>query len=138
MLLIAQNPGSNVNNLFNLIDSNAPFQPILSGPPNDYTVGVTYTGGGLTSPGDVVIDSLGDAYTANCPNCTIGSGTDSIVGFGPQGAILLGANGFTTDIHLPQGIAVDEENAIWAVNDASGSVTPIAVASQYNALGIRP
>ncbi len=126
MLDIAQNPGIHVNNLYSLIDSNAPFQPTLSGPPNDFTLGVTYTGGGLSAPGDVVIDSLGNVWTANCPNCPTASGpgpggTDSLIGLGPQGASLSGGNGLTANIHLPQGIAIDEENGIWAVNDASGS-----------------
>ena len=121
MLLIAQNPGNNVANLFNLGSANAAFQPTLASAPNDFTIGVTYSGGGLTLPGDVVIDGNGNAWTANCPNCFGVSGTDSIVGFDPQGAILSGATGFTANVHLPQGIAIDQENAIWAVSDASGS-----------------
>jgi hypothetical protein len=62
MLFIAQNPANHVNNLFNLADSNAPFQPTLPAPPNDYTIGVTYSGGGLDTPGPIAIDSLGDIY----------------------------------------------------------------------------
>lgn len=121
MLLIAQNPGNNVSTLFGLQNSNAPFLPSLSGAPNDFTIGITYRGGGLSSPGDVVIDAVGNAWTANCPNCTLGTGTDTIVGFGPQGAILSGATGYTTGVHRPQGIAIDQEGYIWVASIANGT-----------------
>ncbi len=121
MLLIAQNPTHNTGGIFGLIDANAPFAPTLSAAPNDYTLGMTYTGGGLTSPGDVAIDANGAAWMTNCPSCNSVAGTDSIVGFGPQGAILTGSTGYTTNIHMPQGVAFDSTGDLWSTNLASGT-----------------
>jgi len=118
MLLIAQNPINSV--IFGLIDANAPFAPALSTAPNDYTLGITYTGGGLTNPGDVVLDASGAAWIANCPTCNGIAGTDSVVAFGPQGAILTGATGYTTNIHRPQGLAFDSTGDLWSANLAAG------------------
>jgi hypothetical protein len=121
MLLIAQNPTNNVTGVFGQIDTNAPFGPDLTSAPNDYTLGITYTGGGLANPGDVVIDANGAAWMANCPSCNSAAGTDSIVAFGPQGAILTGATGFTSGIHMPQGLAFDSTGDLWSTNLAAGS-----------------
>lgn len=122
MLSIATHANSKVPALFSQITPAAPFLPSLSAAPNDYTIGVTYTGGGLSAPGLVVIDAAGDAWTANCPNCQQpGSGTDSLVGFGPQGAVLSGATGYTTNIHMPQGIGFDTLGNLWSVDVAAGA-----------------
>jgi streptogramin lyase len=121
MLSIAKNPGSNVGTLFGLTTAAAPFAPSLTTPPNDFALAVTYTGGGLKSPGAVVIDASGNAYTTNCNTCNGASGTDSIVGFGPQGAILTGSTGFTANIHNPEGLAIDTTGDIWVTNLATGS-----------------
>lgn len=47
MLNIAQNPGLNVSTLFGIVPPSPPFQPILASAPNDWTMPVTFTGGGL-------------------------------------------------------------------------------------------
>ncbi len=120
MLLIAKNPINNVATLFSQINAAAPF-PGLSSAPNDYTLPVVFTGGGLSSPGDVVIDASGNAWTANCPSCNGLRIADSLVGFSPIGAVLSGSTGYTTDIHAPQGIAFDAAGNLWSVNQASGS-----------------
>ena len=134
MLRIALSPGRNVITLFGLTNAQAPFQPSLTTQPNDFTVGVTYTGGGLLNPGSVVIDSSGNAWTANCPSCNGANGTDSIVGFGPQGAVLSGASGFTTNIHKTQGLAFDTAGMLWSVNDASG-VSPDQIVKMSTSTG---
>jgi hypothetical protein len=132
MLLIAQNPSSNVSLRYKLVNSQSPFQPVLTGAPNDFSVGVTFKGGGLVVPGAVVIDASGDAWTANCPTCYIGSGTDSVVGFGPYGAVLSGTTGYTAGIHKPGALAFDELGNLWSVNASSGS-NPDQVVKQTGA-----
>ncbi len=120
MLLIAKNPGLNVSNIYQLADPTSPFQPTLPAAPNDFALAITYSGGGLTSPQNIVIDASGDAYVANCPSCVGGAGTDSIVGFSPSGAILTGTTGYTTSIHMPTGLAFDNAGNLWSTNLASG------------------
>jgi len=122
MLNIAQFPTNNRVALYQQINAQAPFQPILTSAPNDYTLSVTLSGGGLVAPGLVVIDKDGNAWTASCPTCSGAAGTDSIVGFNPQGVLLSGTNGFTTNIHKPQGIAFDVAGGLWSVNQNTGTV----------------
>jgi streptogramin lyase len=116
MLDIAQNPISHVPNLFGLIDANAPFQPTLSTAPNDFTIAVDYSGGNYSGAQQVAIDSLGNAWVT-------GGG---LHGFGPQGAILSGANGFNTNLSTAYGIAIDQENAIWVGDSSSDVVTRLS------------
>ena len=133
MLSIAQNPGTNVLTIYNQANAAAPFQPTLASAPNDLALAITYTGGGLTSPGLVVIDTNGAAWTANCPTCNNIVGTDSIVAFSAQGVVLTGANGYTTNIHKPQGLAFDTNGNLWSVNDATTSIPDQVV--KMNAAG---
>jgi streptogramin lyase len=123
MLLIAQNPGNNVPTLFSYSTTNAAFQPALGTAPNDLTLGITYTGGGLTAPGSVVIDAAGDAFTANCPSCNGGTGASSIVGFSPVGAVLTGTSGFNSGgVVRPQGLAIDQEGYVWVADNGAPAV----------------
>ena len=121
MLSIAKNPGNNVANINALTNAAAPFQPSLASAPNDWTLAITYSGGGMTAPGSVVIDQTGNAYIGNSPSTAGASGTDSIVGFSPTGAVLTGATGYSTGIHAPAGLAIDTAGNIWSTDAASGS-----------------
>jgi hypothetical protein len=121
MLFIALNPGSHVSSLYNQSSAFAAFQPQLAAAPNDFSVGITYTGGNLTAPGFIAIDSSGNAWVANCPSCQPSVGTDSIVGFNSGGAVLSGSLGYTAGIHKPQGLAFDLLGNLWSTNSAAGS-----------------
>ncbi len=121
MLFIAQNPGSQVAALYGQSSAVSPFQPMLTAAPNDFTIGITYTGGGLTAPGFIAIDASGNAWVANCPSCQPSSGTDSIVGFNPGGGVLSGASGYTAGIHKPQALAFDLLGNLWSTNIAAGA-----------------
>lgn len=113
MLNLAKNPGNNVGSLFGQINAAAPFQPSLTAAPNDFTLGITYSGGGMTAPGAIAIDALGDAFITNSPSLSGQSGTDSIVEIGPNGMFLAS---YTSNIHGPRGIAIDVAGNIWSNN----------------------
>ncbi len=134
MLMIAQNPGNNVAGINAQTTPAAPFQPGVTATPNDWTLAITYSGGGLTAPGNVVIDAFGDAFMGNSPSTAGVSGTDSIVGFGPNGAVLTGA-GYTAGIHAPGALAFDNLGNLWSNNAASGS-SPDQVAKQNSTGGL--
>ena len=143
MLAIAKNPTYNTTNIFNLAPpSGAPYQPSLSSLSYtngngvqqnlSFTLGLNYTGGGLSYPGDVAIDASGSAYVISCPNCPYrsdgttpaGTGTDSIVVFNPLLTAPAMPTTYTSGIHLPETIAIDGSGNIWTTNETSGSTPP--------------
>jgi DNA-binding beta-propeller fold protein YncE len=111
---IAHNPGANLNNLYGLQVPSAPFQPALTAEPSDFTVSITYTGGGLDgtgfAPNGVAVDGAGNVWVTNYTNSTITE-------FSSVGAILSGANGYTeAGLSEPTSLAIDIYGNAWAAN----------------------
>ena len=125
---IAHNAWANISALYGLqTGAGAPFQPALIAAPNDFTVAVSYAGGGLNNPLDIAIDASGNAWVTNY-------GNSSISEFTPTGAALSPANtGFTGGgLDLPSGIAIDAAGNVWAANPAGSVNTGI---SEFNSSG---
>lgn len=120
---IAKNPGANIASLYGLqTGAGTPFQPALSAAPNDFTIAVTYSGGGLNEPYFLAIDATGKVWVTNL-------GGNSISAFGPTGNALL-ASGITTGgLSKPRGIAIDNNGNIWVTNKSGNSI------SEFNAIG---
>ena len=116
ILDIAANPGANVTTLYNLSTASAPFQPTLTAAPNDFALGIQYTGGGITGSygtNGMAIDSLGNAWivTGNTAN------VHSLTEISPAGAYLSGATGYgSTVLSAPQGIAIDAANNVYVTD----------------------
>jgi len=130
---IAHNPAVNVSGLIKLATSAGPFQPTLSSV-NDFTLGITFTGGGLNSPGNPAIDAAGNAWIPN------GVGT-SVTEISSSGAFLSGASGYTGGgISWPGGIAFDAAGEAWVENFLTKSVTRLsssgAVIHEYTGGGM--
>lgn len=120
---IAHNPGVGAATLFPLQTAMAPFQPGLSSAPNDFTIGIQFTGGGLSAPQGIAIDSAGNAWAAN-------AGTSpSVTKLSSSGSFLSGANGYTdSSLVSPIGIAIDSlDNA--AVANFSSTVGVVKISS---------
>ncbi len=114
-LNIAHNPGANVANLFGLQTPGAPFQPLLTTAPNDFTIAITYTGGGLELPDAIAIDKSGNVWTGNVGNASISE-------FSPFGSPLSGSSGYTgAGMIDPIFIAVDNSGNVWAPNGPEGN-----------------
>jgi hypothetical protein len=105
--------------LYGLATSTAPFQSILTTAPNDWTVAVSYTGGGLNVdniPQAVAIDGAGDVWVA--------SQDGPVVKLSSSGAILSGANGFTDGNQRGTlSIAIDLSGNAWVANSFTDSVS---------------
>ena len=107
---IAHNPGVNVSNLYGLATAVAPFSPALSSAPNDFIVGIEFTGGGLNNPQAIAIDGSGNAWVSN-----IGGTSGLISELSPTGAALSPSGGFIASTsNLIDGIAVDPSGNLWA------------------------
>ena len=122
MLSIAQNPGVNVAALYNLSTANPPFQPSLASAPNDFTVGLNFTGGSTYAPLNIVIDGSGNAYVFDCQiSCSLTApsptttAVDKIVEFSPLGAVINTQSG--PAIHNVTGLALDGNGFLWTANE---------------------
>jgi sugar lactone lactonase YvrE len=69
-IYIAQHPSLNVATLFGLVGTTPPFVPLLTTQPNDFSISISFTGGGIGAsnghaPHNVAIDALGNVYTTS-------------------------------------------------------------------------
>jgi len=116
---IAHDPGANISALFGLVVPGAPFQPTLSSAPNDFTVAIQYSGGGLDgsgfAPEGIAIDSSGDVWVPNY-------NSNSVSKFTYNGTVLChappcGSSGFTgAGLNQPTSVAVDIYGNAWVAN----------------------
>jgi len=122
---IAHNPGANVSTLWSLVaGSGTPFLPYLGGAPNDFTIAISYTGGGLNYSWGIAVDGSGNVWVANPGDNNDG---DSISEFSPVGKPLSGSSGYAGGgLNGPEGIAVDPSGNIWVTNSNSGTTGTIS------------
>jgi hypothetical protein len=135
-LNIVHNPGQNVAAVYATIPTTAPFATApLTASPNDWSMSLTVTGGGLASPTAMGIDSLNNIWVANQDgplSAFTAQGTPlSPTGFGLPGGVSV--------INEVYGLAIDTSNNIWVTNanggGGAGSVTEfngIKTPSTYN------
>ena len=109
-LNIAQHPGVQVSNLNALQASSPAFTPTINvnNPPSDWTIAISYTGGGLTNPQAVATDANGQVWVTN-------PSTNSVTLLDNTGKALSGANGFSVG-NSPYGIAIDQSGNAWIAN----------------------
>lgn len=114
ILNIAQNPTSNVSNLYSLSSPTAPFQPQLASAPNDWTVSINYTLGGFSAPAGITADAAGTIYVPNSGNNTV----SVLAQTGTAGVPLL-LNGLSG----PSAVAIDSHGNAWVTNKTGNSVS---------------
>jgi NHL repeat-containing protein len=115
---INQSPQTNANQILSLA-AGGPFPQTLSGPISDWTLSLSYSGGGLNNPAGVAVDTRGNIWIAN-------QGNNSVTELAPSGAPISPAGGFTGGgLDAPLGIAVDGAGNIWAANMSNNSVTEL-------------
>lgn len=130
---IAQNPSNNVATLFDLPTPQSPFGPTLGAAPNDWTIAVTFNGGGLNLPASIAIDALGNVWAANY--CGSNSPCSSVTEFSNTGQPLSSSSGFTNGtLWEDYGLAIDIHGSVWATNQQSvggnGSVSELNTSGQ--------
>jgi len=116
-LNIVRNPGANVMAVFNAAPPQGPFQPVLTAPPNDWTMSITYGGctpacGGLNSPGSLAVDSAGNVWVANYFGGVVSE-------FFPTGVPAATAGFPGEGLEQSYGIAVDGSDNVWVTNEQS-------------------
>jgi streptogramin lyase len=128
---IAHNPGLNITAitaLYGLVTPSAPFQTTLSSAPNDFTVAITFAGGGLDgtgkAPEGLAVDGDGNIWVPNFDS-------DSLSEFSSIGTALSSSTGFTgAGLSEPTSIAIDIYGNAWVANFLGTSI------SEFNKNGI--
>jgi hypothetical protein len=111
VLSIARNPGTGVSALYTLSGTSTAYAPALSAAPADWTMFVTYTGGGMNDPSGLGIDSLGNVWVANYFN---------VVSYFTNTGAPIFATGLTgNELEESYGAAVDYANYIWTDDEQS-------------------
>ena len=117
---IAHNPGANLDNLYSLVQPGAPFQGTIS-EPNDFTLAITYTGGGLDGSGNapegLAVDGAGNVWVPN-------SGSSSLSELEYNGTVLSGTSGFGIGaLDSPTSVAIDPSGFVSVANFYGSSLT---------------
>jgi streptogramin lyase len=118
---IAQSPWRNVAAINALRTGTPQFTPVLNvnSPPNDWTIAITYTGGGLNAPTSIAADATGAVWVTN-------SGNASVTKLDNSGAAISGASGFTAGgFSAPASIAIDTSGNAWIANSGNSTITEL-------------
>jgi hypothetical protein len=121
MMNIAQSPGRNVTALDRLRSASPVFQPALNVnfPPTDWTIAITYVGGGLSTPSSIAVDAAGSVWVTN-------KGNSSVTKLDYTGTAVSTASGFTAGgISSPSAIAIDTSGNAWVAN-GNNTVTQLS------------
>jgi hypothetical protein len=98
-----------VSTYWGLASAVAPYGMALSTQPNDWSVTLTFTGGGLAAPYGVAVDGSGDVWVVSYNGSSSG-----VSEFSPLGAALNGASLITGGkINYSYGLAIDTSGDAW-------------------------
>jgi hypothetical protein len=118
---IAQSPWRNVAAINALRTGTPQFTPVLNvnSPPNDWTLAITYTGGGLSAPTSIAADATGAVWVTN-------SGNASVTKLDNTGAAISGTSGFTAGgFSAPAAVAIDTGGNAWIANSGNSTITEL-------------
>jgi len=124
---IVKNPGYNPSGVFAVLPGTPPFATVLTASPNDWTLSLSVTGGGISSPAGLDIDRYGNVWVADY--------TGALSEFSPQGAALSPASGYGVgDLVESYGLAIDTKGNVWVSNEQS-SPNAAGSVSKFNGSG---
>ncbi|WP_263380879.1 NHL repeat-containing protein [Granulicella paludicola] len=129
-LYAVKHPAKNVAALYALGSKTAPFTSSLTAAPNDWTLSMTLTGGGITYPTELAVDSVGNVWVAGYYG--------AVYAYTPQGNTLSGASGFGKGTLGSEifGLAIDTHNNVWVtVEEHPSSISGLNGISSGNTLG---
>jgi streptogramin lyase len=109
---IVTHPGTNVAAVFTAIGGYTPFATDYAQAPNDWTMSLTVSGGGLALPGGLAIDVQNNVWVAG------EQGPLSV--FGPQGAPLSDTGFSASDTAFVYAVAADSAGNLWITNYNGG------------------
>jgi streptogramin lyase len=121
---MAHNPGANITALYGLSTGTPPFAGALGTQPNDFTVALSFSGGGLKGPESLAIDGGGNVWAANSDAFSISE--LSSLGAAVSPASTGYPNGETcSPCSAGNAIAIDGSGNAWEANLGDNSVTEL-------------
>lgn len=145
VLNIVRNPGSNVATLFaQLPASGAPFSPVPSAAPADWTLDINYHGGGIDTrnPSGVGVDGAGNIWVSTYSGAVAEFSTTGTPKFsnGITGGGLLDSDALAIDLQgniwVPDGGSPGVNNGFGSVTELSSTGQVLSGATGYSAGGI--
>jgi streptogramin lyase len=138
VLRIVRNPGENVAAIYGYSNASSTFTPALTAAPADWTLFISYTGGGMALPSSLGVDSTGNIWVASYGN-TVGGGPPigAVSEFTPTGSPVF-PNGISGDgLSECYGLAIDAQNNVWVTNQQSPTTlnSGLGSASVFNSSG---
>ena len=119
MLDVALFPVNNVNELFALIGTTPPFNPVIPASPTDWTLAVNYANNGLDAPGTLAIDASGNIWVPNALGNSLSK--FNAAGRPLSGGGLPGFNG--GGLNIPFAVAIDSNGNAWVTNEGNNSLS---------------
>ena len=113
LINIVKNPGNNVAGVFTAIGPQPPFATTLAAAPNDWTLSLTVTGGGLNTPDDLGVDSQGNVWVEDHSGI--------LSGFNPQGTPLSSTGFGAANAGDAYGMTIDANDNIWITMSSYGT-----------------
>jgi streptogramin lyase len=119
-LNVVLHPGVDLSIPVGNISARSPFQPTLPSSPHDWTMSISYVGGGLDGPAGLAVNSQGEVWVANSLGNTV---------------TRISANGQVSGVSDPSieetvSLTVDSQDNVWvsdqqspSINNGYGSVT---------------
>ncbi|MDE1176579.1 MAG: NHL repeat-containing protein [Edaphobacter sp.] len=111
--LLAGHPGSNIGILYTQALASAAYAPALTAAPADWTLTVSYTGGGIDAPTGIAVDGEGSLWVA--------SYNGVVSKFSTTGAPAFSAGIKGSGLGSSYGVAVDASNDVWITNGVSAA-----------------
>jgi streptogramin lyase len=125
---IAHNPTLHVSTLYGLVPGvGAPFQPTLTATPNDFSIAISYTGGGLDYCEGLAVDATGNIWVAN--NTASSVSKFSTLGVPNAGSPFSGKNNMSGAF----GLAIDANGNIWVPSENSVKLVELSSNGTENA-----
>jgi streptogramin lyase len=124
---LVKSPGTNVATLYGLSAASSAYTPVLAAAPSDWTLFVTYTGGGMNDPSAISIDSKGNVWVASY------FATASL--FTNTGKPVYGTGLTGNGLGNIYGGTVDANDVMWIANEPASSNSYASSITLLNASG---
>jgi hypothetical protein len=126
-LALVKSPATNVGAVYTLTKASSAYTPALSAAPSDWTLFITYKGGGMSRPTALSVDSKGNVWVASY---------DSTASYFTNTGVPVYATGLTNStLGNIYGGTVDANDVMWLANEPASNNKGVNSVSLYTSGG---